>query len=55
MEAVLNINSAGGFVEIFDYPGTLHAFFNDDRPEVFNLDAAELSWNRTIEFLNQIP
>ena len=55
VEAVSNINSAGGFVETFDYPGTLHAFFNDDRPEVFNMDAAELSWNRTIKFLNQIP
>jgi carboxymethylenebutenolidase len=42
-------------VEAFDYPNTLHAFFNDDRPEVFNKDAAELSWDRTIEFLNQIP
>ena len=55
VEAVSQINSAGGTAEAFDYPSTLHAFFNNDRPEVFNKEAAELSWNRTIEFLNRIP
>jgi carboxymethylenebutenolidase len=54
VEAITKITAAGGFVEAFDYPNTLHAFFNDDRPEVFNKEAAELSWNRTIEFLKQI-
>ena len=54
VEAVSQINSAGGTAEAFDYPSTLHAFFNNDRPEVFNKEAAELSWNRTIEFLNRI-
>jgi carboxymethylenebutenolidase len=55
VEAISKINNAGGFVEAYDYPNTLHAFFNDDRPEVFNKEAAELSWGRTIEFLRQIP
>lgn len=28
-----------------------HAFFNETRPEVYNQEAAELSWERTLEFL----
>ena len=45
------IEAAGGGIHLFDYPGTLHAFFNDDRPEVFNENAARLAWTRTLEFL----
>jgi carboxymethylenebutenolidase len=30
------------------YPGTHHAFFNDTRAEVYNADAAQISWNRTL-------
>ena len=37
-------------VEFFWYPGTDHAFFNDDRPQVFNEDAARLAWDRTLAF-----
>ncbi len=32
------------------YPGTHHAFFNDTRPEVYNKEAAEDAWRRTLEF-----
>jgi carboxymethylenebutenolidase len=35
------------------YPGTKHAFFNDTRPEVFARAAAELSFTRTIEFVEK--
>jgi carboxymethylenebutenolidase len=42
----------GHSFEFFSYPGTKHAFFNDERPEVYRRDAAELSWQRTIAFLN---
>lgn len=28
------------------YPGTDHAFFNDDRPDVFNAAAATTAWSR---------
>ena len=32
------------------YPGTKHAFFNEDRPGVYDAAAAELSWRRTVDF-----
>lgn len=44
------IEAAGGSVEVFDYPGTDHAFFNDDRPEVYAPEAAALAWQRTVDF-----
>jgi carboxymethylenebutenolidase len=46
------IESAGGSVELFDYPGTQHAFFNDERPEVYDQEASALAWDRTITFLH---
>lgn len=50
-EAKSEIINAGGSIEIFDYPGTQHAFFNSDRLEVFDANAAAISWDRTIKFL----
>ena len=50
-QAKESIEAAGGTVEIFDYPDTDHAFFNDDRPEVYNADASALAWDRTLEML----
>jgi carboxymethylenebutenolidase len=38
-------------VELFLYPGTTHAFFNDTRPEVHDPDASALAWQRAVEFL----
>ena len=46
------ISDAGGEVTSHDYAGTGHAFFNDDRPEVYDEAAATLSWNRTLTFLH---
>jgi carboxymethylenebutenolidase len=44
------IENAGGSVTVFDYPKSDHAFFNDDRPEVYNLDHATLAWQRSLDF-----
>ena len=46
------IVAAGGDVELFDYPGSVHAFFNDDRPEVYQPANAGLAWERTLGFLH---
>jgi carboxymethylenebutenolidase len=42
------LNKAHSFVT---YPGTQHAFFNNDRPEVYDACAAEDAWAKTIGFL----
>lgn len=47
------IESAGGEVEVFDYPGTHHAFFNDERLEVFDRQAADIAWERTVAFFRR--
>jgi carboxymethylenebutenolidase len=39
--------------EFHTYPGTKHAFFNDERPEVYDKAAAELSWTRTLAFFDR--
>lgn len=46
------IEKAGGDVEVFDYPGTKHAFFNDERPEVHDHEASAMAWDRTVQFLH---
>jgi len=40
----------GGSIEVFEYQGSEHAFFNDDRPEVYHPTHARLAWQRTLEF-----
>jgi carboxymethylenebutenolidase len=40
-------------VEMFLYPGTQHAFFNDSRPEVHDPEAAALAWSRATRFLHE--
>jgi carboxymethylenebutenolidase len=44
------IRAAGKHAQLYIYPGTEHAFFNDTRPEVYNAEAAETSMARTLEF-----
>jgi carboxymethylenebutenolidase len=43
------IEAAGGECTLYDYPGTHHAFFNDDRPEVYVREASATAWARTLE------
>ncbi|MDI1288754.1 MAG: dienelactone hydrolase family protein [bacterium] len=45
------IADAGGTAQVFDYPGGVHAFFNDSRPEVYQADNAALAWTRILDFL----
>jgi carboxymethylenebutenolidase len=42
------IKKAGKPVEIHIYPNVDHAFFNDERPDVYNKAAADDAWRRTI-------
>jgi len=44
------LNELGKSVEIHIYPDTDHAFFNDQRPDVYNPKAAEDAWRRVIQF-----
>ena len=44
------LRALGKSVEVHIYPGTDHAFFNDTRPSVYNRQAAEDAWRRTVEF-----
>ncbi|MBI3429833.1 MAG: dienelactone hydrolase family protein [Actinobacteria bacterium] len=51
-EALKAIRSAGGSAEAYDYPGTKHAFFNDERTEVYDTVASVQAWERTLAFFN---
>jgi carboxymethylenebutenolidase len=46
------IAASGGEIELFEYPGSVHAFYNDARPEVFQPDNAAVAWDRTLAFLH---
>jgi len=45
------LRGLGKDVELFIYPGVDHAFFNDTRPEVYEAEAAQQAWTRTLSFL----
>ena len=47
------LRGLGKTVTFHQYPGVDHAFFNEDRPEVYNREAAELLWERTVAFLHE--
>jgi carboxymethylenebutenolidase len=46
-----SLETAGRDASYYEYPGTTHWFFENDRPEAFRHDAAALSWKRTLAFL----
>jgi carboxymethylenebutenolidase len=50
--AVNGIRAAGGDVEVYDYPGSKHAFFNDQRPEVHDSAHSDQAWRRTVDLLS---
>jgi carboxymethylenebutenolidase len=45
--------SSGGSVEFHTYPNTQHWFFESGRLDSYNPEAAELAWDRTIQFLKE--
>ena len=47
------IKKAGKPVEIHIYPGVDHAFFNDERADVYNKPAAEDAWRRTLDLFRK--
>lgn len=44
------IQAAGLECEWYVYPGTGHWFFEDNRPDAYNAEAARLAWERTLAF-----
>jgi carboxymethylenebutenolidase len=47
------LEGLGKQAEFFEYPGTEHAFTNDQRPEVFVPDATALAYDRAFAFLHE--
>ncbi|MBI4220663.1 MAG: dienelactone hydrolase family protein [Chloroflexi bacterium] len=47
------LKQAGKQASFHIYKGTQHAFFNDERPQVYNREAARLSWDRTLAFFRK--
>jgi len=45
------LKATGREVAFFTYPGTGHWFFENDR-DTYNAGAADLAWQRTVEFLS---
>ncbi len=50
-EYARQIEAHGGTASLIDYPGSVHAFFNDTRPEVFQAEHAHLAWEYSLAFL----
>ncbi len=48
-----DIRKAGKSSEIHVYPGVDHAFFNDERADVYDRAAAEDAWRRTLQFFRR--
>jgi carboxymethylenebutenolidase len=46
-----SLDAADKVATFYTYPGTSHWFFESDRPDAYNSQAAQLAWNRSIEFL----
>lgn len=47
------LHKAGRTATFHFYPGTGHWFFESNRPDAYNPDAAKLAWERTLAFLQE--
>jgi len=48
-----NLRQASAEVNCYEYPGTEHWFFEKDHPDTYQDIAAELAWQRTVDFLRE--
>lgn len=48
-----DLRSSNRPVTFYTYPGTGHWFFEADRADAYNAEAASLAWQRTLEFLRK--
>jgi carboxymethylenebutenolidase len=46
-----NLTAADKVAAFYTYPGTSHWFFESDRADAYQPEAAHLAWNRSVEFL----
>lgn len=47
------LKELGKRAELHIYPGVNHAFFNDERPDVYDQKAAADAWKRTLQFFRR--
>jgi carboxymethylenebutenolidase len=50
-----SLRRAGRPVTFYRYSGSGHWFFEPDRPQAYNQEAASLAWDRTLAFLKRTP
>ncbi len=47
------LREAGRPANFYTYPGAGHWFFEQDRPDAYDPQAADLAWQRTVDFLRE--
>jgi carboxymethylenebutenolidase len=52
-ELVSQLQGLGKDASLDVHPGVDHAFFNDDRPEVYNAEEAAKLWRESVSFFNE--
>jgi carboxymethylenebutenolidase len=52
-ELANGLRALGKDAEVIVHPGAEHAFFNDDRPEVYHEEAARQLWSSSLAFFEQ--